>query len=212
MNSTVAVTTPAEVTALSTLDRVKLELRITGSDDDALLEAKLGEASSDIALRCAPSLRRETLTEIFYPDRGPICLDKLLLSRWPVASIATVTLDDEVVDGDEYRVDGERGLLYRLSTTGYPSQWSFSKSLAIDYAAGYLLPGEDGRDLPPSLEAAAIDLVSSYWASRGRDPLLRREENVGVSRFDYWVGAVGASGNLPPGVMSKIEMFAPVRA
>lgn len=208
MNSTLAVTTPADVTALTTIERVKLELSITNSDDDDLLSAKIDDATSDIAVRVGPSLRRETVTETFYPDRGPGCADKLILRRWPVASIASVTVDDETVDSTEYRVDGETGLLYRLSTDGYPCRWLFYKSLAVGYTAGYLLPGEANRDLPPSLEAAAIELVGSYWASRGRDPAVMEEENVGVARFRYWVGAVGTVGDLPPGVMAKIAPFA----
>lgn len=218
MNSVIAVVTPAEVTALTTLERIKLELNINSDASDDLLLAKIDEATSDIAMRCEPTLKRETVTETFYPDRNGSCAEKLILRRYPVASISSVTVDgvalaeavivDDVVTAlAEYRVDGESGLLYRQTTAGYPRHWSFCQSIAVTYAAGYLLPGEANRNLPPSLEAACIELLSSYWASRGRDPTLRAEENVGVARFEYWIGAVGPAGDLPPGVMSKIRPY-----
>lgn len=209
MNSQLDITTPAEVTALTTLERVKLELRITDDANDELLSAKINEASSDIAVRCRPSLKREGLTETFWPDhRGPhSSSDVMILRRYPVASIASVTLDDVVLDPADYRVDTGSGMLYRLSG-GVPCRWWFGRTLVVVYTAGYLLPGQNNRDLPPALEAAAIELVAGYWVARGRDPALRSEEVFGVSRFDYWVGAIGEAGDLPPGVMSKIAPYA----
>lgn len=213
MNSIVTVTTPADETKLTTVERVILELPDATADDTSLLAAKIDDATSDIAVRVRPSLKRETLSETFWHEHARVLYydtrggNPLILNRFPVASIASVTLDDTVIDASEYRLDPGTGLLHRLDASGYPSCWWFSKAAVIVYDAGYLLPGQQNRDLPPALEAACIELVGSYWASRGRDPLLKSEENVGVSRFDYWVGAVGQSGDLPPGVMAKISPY-----
>lgn len=218
MNPDITVVTPATTTALTTLDRVKLELSINNDDSDEILTVKISEASSDIAVRCDPALLRETVTETYYPDREGACSDKLVLRRYPVASVSSVTVDgvalteavivDDVVTAlAEYRLDGASGLLYRQTTSGYSCHWSFCVSIAVTYAGGYLLPGEVGRNLPPSLEAACVELVSSYWAARGRDPSIKAEENIGVYRYEYWVGAIGEAGDLPPGVMSKIAPF-----
>lgn len=207
MNSTVAIITPADLTALTTLERAKLELGISGTDDDEILTAKIGEAGSDIVVRCEPALKRETVTETFYPDRRGNSAEELALRRYPVAAVTTVTIDGLDLDAAEYRVNGEAGLLYRQTLDGCPRQWSCFRSIAVTYAGGYLLPGQDGRDLPPSLEAACIELLSSYWAAKGRDPTLKAEENVGVARFEYWIGTVGPAGDLPPGVMSKIGPY-----
>lgn len=236
MNSTIVVTTPAAVTALTTIDRMQQELRVT-DDDSVLLGPKIDEASSDIAARCAASLRRETVTETIYPGqlrpnsngdhysrwqgdlgpnfghhRGGRGGGALELRRRPVVSIASVILDDVLVPSGEYRIDGETGFLCRLTTDGYPCEWWFGKSLAVAYVAGYLLPGETGFDtdpypLPPALQGAAVRLVSSFWASRGRDPTLRSEQLDGVASYTYWVGAVGAAGDLPPDVMSAIAPY-----
>jgi len=208
MNSTLVITAPAENTQLATLDRIKQELGITGTDTDTLLSAKIDEASSDIAVRVRPSLGRQTITETFYRDSRPSEPERLFLRRWPVVSIVSVTIDGaETLDTAHYRFDPEIGVVYRLTESGYPRRWWCRKSIAIEYVAGYLLPADDGRDLPASLEAACIDLVASYWASRGRDPALRSESIDGVASFSYWVGAIGQSGDLPPSVMAKIKPF-----
>lgn len=217
MNSIITVVTPAETSNLTTLERVKLELSIYDGASDELLLAKIAEASSDIAVRCGPMLRRETVTETFYTDHYRECAPALILTRRPVAAIIDRTVDDEliagvIVDGvglaaGEYRVKGENGLLYRSTALGFRYGWEFCQSIAVTYSAGYMLPGQAGRDLPASLEAACVELVSSYWASRGRDPTLKAEENVGVARFEYWIGSVGEAGDLPPGVMQKIQPY-----
>ena len=108
-----------------------------------------------------------------FSDSHPSEPERLFLRCWPVVSIVSVTIDGaETLDTAHYRFDPEIGVVYRLTESGYPRRWWCRKSIAIEYVAGYLLPADDGRDLPASLEAACIDLVASYWASRGRDPAL----------------------------------------
>jgi hypothetical protein len=70
--------------------------------------------------------------------------------------------------------------------------------------AGFILPGEGGRNLPPAIEGAVVALVSDYWASRGRDPTLRAETMI---ERQFWVGAVGDPAMLPPRVLASIAPF-----
>ena len=72
---------------------------------------------------------------------------------------------------------------------------------------GLRLPGEDGRNLAYAIEGAVVALVSDYWASRGRDPTLRSESIPGVIDRQFWVGAVGDPGLLPPRVLASIAPF-----
>ena len=116
-------------------------------------------------------------------------------------------MDDVLVDPAEYRHADQSGLIYRIDSSGLPLPWHITKSAVVIYDSGYLLPEEENSNLPPALEGAAIELVSSYWTARGRDPALKGEEVPGVYRADYWVGTVGATGDLPPGVMAKIAPF-----
>jgi len=206
MKSVATVTVANSNKGLTTLDRVKAELGITGNGSDALLGAKILEASSDIEGHLNRTLRKETISEVFWGLRG--CAEALIFSRNPVGTITSVTLDDELIDADNYRLDPEAGLLYRLSD-GSPSSWSFGKATTVIYQAGYDMPVDitNTGDLPPALQAACVELVASYWASRGRDPTVREEDVQGVMRTVYWVGAVGDAGELPPSVESKIGTF-----
>lgn len=205
MRSIATVTTAATVTRLTTLATVKEELSITTSADDAVLGRKIDEATSEIEAHLGRSFRRETLTETVWGTDG--CADYLVLARAPVVSVTSVTVDDVLIAASEYRLDGEAGILHRLDASGYPSFWSWCKSIVIVYAAGYLLPGESGRTLPYALEAGALSLMASYWQSRGRDPMVKSEEVPGVQSVQYWVGSVGESGDLPPDVVTKIAPF-----
>lgn len=204
MHSIISITTAPAETRLTTLQRVKDELGITTGANDALLTTKIDEATSDIEAHLSRTLCRAGLTETIWSEGFA---EYFVLARAPVASITSVTIDDEVVDADEYRLDTDAGILYRLDASGYPCVWSWCKSVVIVYAAGYIMPGQSGRDLPFAIEAGAVSLVQSFWRSKGRDTLVKEEEIPGVMRTSYWVGAVGQSGELPPDVISKIAPF-----
>jgi uncharacterized phiE125 gp8 family phage protein len=205
MHNIATVTTAPEYTALTTLDRVKLELDIDTDANDILLTSKIREASGDIEAQLSRTLCRAGITERFWGE--PYCTEFLILNRWPVVSIASVTVDDVAVDSDEYRVDLETGQLFRLDASGYPSVWAWCKDILVVYTAGYLMPEDSSPTLPAALEGAAVDLVSSYWQQRGRDPRVRAEDIPGIASVQYWVGSIGSSGELPPSVMTKIAPY-----
>jgi hypothetical protein len=159
-------------------------------------------------------LPREDVKETFWHDDdghplhfGNPAQTTLFLNRTPISAIASVTVDDIVLDPSEYRLDPDAGLLDRLSTDGIPCTWRFRKSVIVAYTGGYVLPGETGRNLAYGIEGAVVALVSDYWASRGRDPTLRSESIPGVIDRQFWVGAVGDPGLLPPRVLASIAPF-----
>jgi uncharacterized phiE125 gp8 family phage protein len=217
MRSIVEIVTPAGSELLTTLERVKAELQITTSANDEVLEAKIAEASSDIQAALGKRLPREDVRETFWHDhdRHPLraphfgnpAQTTLFLNRTPVSAIASVTVDDIVLDPLEYRLDPDAGLLDRLSTDGIPYAWCFRKSVVVAYTGGYILPGETGRNLAYGIEGAVVALVSDYWASRGRDPTLRSESIPGIIDRQFWVGAVGDPGLLPPRVLASLSQF-----
>lgn len=206
MRSIVTVTVPADDYLLTTLDRVKAELDITGTDAnrDTLLNAKIAEASSDIEAALGFSVARETVSQEFWFENGDMAPEYLVLDRTPALAPSSITVDGIVADASTYRLDGETGQLYAICN-GFPTHWYFCKSIVAVYLGGYILPSEgDDSTLPPGIQGACVELMSDYWAAKGRDPSVKSEEIPGVIRTDYWVGAVGEEGELPPRVVMKL--------
>jgi hypothetical protein len=208
----VTVTSPNTDMMLTTLGRVKLELDITGTDTqrDMLLNLKILEASDDIEASLGFTVRKETVSQEFWFENGDITPEYLVLDRTPVASISSVAVDGIAVDTSAYRIDTATGQLY-AACNGYPSIWYFCKSIVVAYSGGYILPSESNSNLPAGIQGAAVELMSDYWAAKGRDPSVKSEEIPGVIRTDYWVGAVGEEGELPPRVVMKLSPWRRVR-
>jgi hypothetical protein len=218
MRSIVEIVTPAESELLTTLERVKTELQMTTDANDEILEAKIAEASSDVQAAIGYRLPSEDVRETFWhddvfrpllraPHFGNPAETTLFLKRTPVSKIVSVTVDDLALDPTEYRLDPEAGLLDRVTSDGYPRSWCFCKSVLVVYTGGFILPGQDGRNLDYGIEGAVVALVSDYWASRGRDPTLRSESIPGVIDRQFWVGAVGDPAMLPPRVLASLSQF-----
>lgn len=208
MRSIITVTeAAADPFMLTTVERVKAELGITTQDNDELLEQKITEAGSAAQAFLGFTVAREGVTETFRPERRDVAASMLILNRAPVGEITSVTVDDEELDEDEYEVDAKAGLLYRVDESGYRGAWYFAKSIVVEYSGGYILPGESNANLEPAIESGVIELVSSFWLSRGRDPLIKAENIPGVMSAEYWVGVTGEAGELPPGVVAKLTPF-----
>lgn len=208
MRSIVTVVTPAlDPYMLTSVERIKQELGITVIAYDNLLEAKIKEAGSDIQAYLNFTIARETVRETFRPEFGDGLAPQLILDRTPVAMVTSVTIDDVALDPSEYEYNAFSGLLYRLDTSGYPCSWAFYKSAVIEYSGGYALPDDTASDLEPAIESGAVELVSQFWQSRGRDPMIKSESVPGVMDVSYWVSSIGDAGELPPSVIAKIARF-----
>jgi hypothetical protein len=207
VRSIVTVASEASDTSLTTLARVKLELNITATTFDVVLQDKIDEASDDIEAALGFRVVRETAVETFWHEQYDSVPTALLLERIPVASIASVVVDDVAIDASCYRLDPKTGELFALNSSGWPWLWLFYKSVVVTYDGGYILPDATNSDLPKGIEGACIDLVSSFWAAKGRDPAVRSEEIPGAILKTYWVGAVGEDGELPPSVVMKLAPY-----
>lgn len=207
MRSILTVTAPATDFDLTTLARVKSELNITGTDSDTILGQKIEEASDDISSALGFVVAKETVSEDFWYESGDAAPEYLVLNRTPIRSIASVTIDGVVIDSSLYRLDAKIGQIFALDASGYPFAWLFCKNIVIAYDGGYILPAESASDLPSGIQGACVDLVSSYWLSRGRDAAVKSVDIPGVRTVDYWVGAVGEEGELPPSVQAKLMPY-----
>lgn len=121
MRSIVTVASPASDTALTTLERVKLELGIPSgtTTSDHILQEKIEEASDDIEAALGFRLVRETAVETFWHEQYDVAPEKLVLDRTPVAAIASVVVDGVTIDASGYRLDPNTGELFALGN-GYP--------------------------------------------------------------------------------------------
>ena len=202
----ITVVTPASTQALTTLAAVKAELALTGGGDDGYLSDAINGVSGTIARWCNRSFGRETVSEAIRLQRGLKPLPELRLSRWPVASITSIAEGTgPALTYADWEADLDNGLIYRLDGADNRRQWTAPK-ITVIYAAGYLLPGEQGRTLPNEIERAAILLASAAYRARGRDSFVKSEETPGVLRTEYFFGTPG-DGGMPPEVEGLLVPF-----
>jgi hypothetical protein len=182
MSSIVTVLVPADSFDLTTLDDVKLELGITGTGEDAKLQRWITQASYIVANYCKRVFARETISETFRWGAWAGCADTLALSRFPVESITSVTVDGTLLDPAAYEISPTDGLLYLLDSLGRRSLWSFSISIVVVYIGGRTLPSTVLQDV----EHATIAIISDMRADAGRDSDVVEEEIPGVMRKRWW--------------------------
>jgi hypothetical protein len=177
------VIVPASNRKLTTLAAVKAALGIPEADtsQDAFLAPLIDQASDAIVTFCNRSFARETYRETL-PGYGGL---RLVLSRTPVVSVASITADGEVF-ADYLVEDAEAGILYRKSGWRWTSSswWNITwhpvqeeLKFVIEYTAGYVLPGDQGvRTLPEDVELACIETVRLWFLSRKQDINVPKDE------------------------------------
>ncbi len=176
------VVTAATNTKLATLEAVKTELGISDASQDALLGLLIDQASAAIVDHCGRPFARETYKET-VPGYGS---NRLMLSRTPIISVASVVADSEVIV--DYLIENpDAGILYRKvgwrwtpplgwNITYYPVAGQEELLFAVTYTAGYVLPGDTGTPrLPQAVERACIETVKCWFLGRDRDPALASE-------------------------------------
>jgi uncharacterized phiE125 gp8 family phage protein len=191
------VTTPAESYNLTTVEAVNAELSLDAADNSAQTSL-IEQASSAIADYCGRVFAVETVEQTTDIDRAT---GVLLLERYPVRSVASIVFDGETLTTDDYEIDRARGLLYRRHN-GKRAHWHCGR-IVITYTGGFILPGNEGRNLPHRVERAAIELVKSMWFARTRDPLIRQEEITGIEVMTY--STIATSDALPSNVVGLLE-------
>jgi hypothetical protein len=205
------VVTPASSHDLTDLATVQAELAMTGTDAarDAVLTRYIREASAAIENFCNRVFVVETVSDRFAaPADSPFNVltydrSRLQLSRWPIASVSSVTEDGaSLVSGTDFIVDSAVGVLIRTDNSGKETSWKLAMIVA-QYSAGY-------SPIPYDVSAAAIRTVAQRWFARGRDPMLRGEKIPGVYEAQWWVAAGAdstADGNLSPDVQALLDNY-----
>jgi hypothetical protein len=201
-------TVEATETKLVSLELVKAELDISGSDSDAALTARIEEVSAEISGEC----NRENFGAATAEERLSVrCGSKwpLWLRHWPVTSIVGVSEDGTALAAEDYLLGEKRQLLRRSAETGHLIPWRGSR-IVVTYEGGYDLP--DG--CPADLRRAALTLIRGAWAGRKRDPAMRTYSVPGVIDMGFALpGAMGGlQGAYPADVAAALNRYRNVNA
>lgn len=209
------VLSPALTYDLIDLDVARDELKIASNDtsNDAFISRGISQVSRVVANFCNRILVAETVQDIIYPYRDayphqvPGGVEKILLSRYPVITLTSVTITDgggtvtPLVQDTDFRLDADAGQLVRLNTaSGYPVRWEPIMTTVV-YTAGY-------DPIPPDLQDVTLRLLTARFYQRGRDPTLRSQDQPGIGSRTYWVGGVpGVKGPYPEDVLALIDQY-----
>jgi hypothetical protein len=192
--SILTVTAAPTHTNLTTPDVVAADLQIDAEGDNTQLYADIGSVSQSVSGFIGRDLGKATLSELF---RVTARCEALRLTRFPIVEITSVTENGEVLDAEDFEVDGKRRV-YRLSSD-CRTCWPRGK-IVIVYKAGYLLPEDNGYEagqvgaLPADVEKAAVIACRALYQARGRDPMVKSETVPGVIEQELWVGSDPGQG------------------
>lgn len=210
------VTTAAEVRDLTTLERVKAVLGISGTGEDTYLDILIPQVSAFVCdyLQVAEAedgsktLARETLVETFMlREARPL----LQLARAPVVSITSIYEDDGdiALTSDDYQATKASGFLRRMAI-GSPGLWC-ARKVVVTYEAGWVLPDNPGRNLPEPIEAAVFDLVKNARAIRSRSADVKVVDIPDVERIEYFANIMNIDGGMPAETAAKLAPYIRIR-
>ncbi len=208
------VTTPATSFQLTTPERLQEE---HPEIPESRAEHLIDEASSAIASFLNRVLARQSYTETVkgYGDRY------LTLTASPIETLTGVTQSSSTVT-DVLIDDAEAGILYRelgfewtrgqgWQLASFPIPYSEVPEFSVDYVAGWALPHEDDRNLPPVLERACMDLAAGIQQRAAQDQTVQsvRLGDFATTYREPAPAAVAvASGvSLPPQIANSIQRF-----
>jgi uncharacterized phiE125 gp8 family phage protein len=186
----IIVTTPAATTDLTTLAAVKSELGLSTNEHDAQIASYISQASDSVKAYCNRTFARESVIEAFRVD---LPSEPLVLTLFPVSAIDSIIENGVALTTDDFFVDDRDGTLWRLSNDRM-THWPCGK-ISVAYTAGYLLPGDDGRDLPHDIERAVIMLAAQSFLGAGTDARVKRESVDGIGSTERFL--LSASGMTP---------------
>lgn len=154
--------------SLTTLDKLNIPLAESNPDEAEFL---IAVASQVIENELNRGLQKKERQEEYAGHTGR----RLYLNSWPVDSVADVKIDDRIID--DYVLKEKRGFLER--SAGWSDEETF---IEVTYTGGYILPGNDDRDLPVPLEMACILFVKFLYNNKLDDLRVQRETRGGLSK------------------------------
>jgi Phage gp6-like head-tail connector protein len=215
--SVFTVLTPAATHDLTTLEIVKEELNVLDDDSDSRLARWITQSSDYIERWCNRVFCQEVVSELWRtsywgwggyadhlgPHGGSSEPRPLLLRRYPIVQIESITDQGTVLDPSTYEVDAENGRVWRLTDDGSTRMHWWGTPLSVVYTGGW-----DGPDnMPPALQQACLDLIKIRQDTRNRDRLQRSQTIPGVLEEQWWNPATPGQPGMPPEVAEELLLF-----
>lgn len=158
---------------LTNLANVKEYLEIESDDNsfDSLLGRLITASSRQVEAYCSRTFDIQGYSETYDGNASDI----LFLKNSPIVSITSLSIDDESVETDEFKVyDDYLRLTSGLFTPG-------ELNVSVEYTAGYYDPQAES---PPSdIEDACIQLAAFKFNLRGAEGLEQRRVNQNAESF-----------------------------
>jgi len=165
----------AVIDGLTTLSLVKLDLGLTDSTHNTLLEQLINGVSNQILAYLDREIKRTVHTTELYAVNNA---QTLLLKNYPVQTLSECKLGGVVLNiGTDVILEGESGRLYRAQgwignyyTRGtFPDIFSGARDISVTYTSGYYLPADGSysagaaTSLPLAITMAANRAVSTTF-------------------------------------------------
>ena len=171
---TVAITTRALNNNLITLADLKVAIA-PGSSDDVYLASLIARASQRIENYTRRRFAREVVTETLNGSGST----ELMVSRFPIANIGSISFDDTALDSTAYKILGNAGMIFRevgwtrntiigTHVTVIPLNQQGDLDWSVVYTGGYILPTDDFS----SALVTVSESGKTFTLSTGTWPLL----------------------------------------
>lgn len=207
------VVTPATNRRLASLAIFKQGPTKKDGADDEYLDYLRDVQSQAFESACNRVFAREAIKDVFREPRHDLYehgqykpAEELVLSRRPIVSISSVVDYTGTLDPSLYEYEAEAGILYRLWDCGDGTfariPWR-SRSVTVQYVAGYILPDDPDSNLPHDIQDAVITLMRMAWKGKDRDPALRSQSAGEIGNQSFWLG-------FPPNVQQAVAKYADI--
>lgn len=195
MASIFTVTTAASDRSLLTIGQLRDAVGAVDKTQDARLRDLGRRATGAIMRACCirgagvtpPTLRKESLAETFRLEHRT---EKLVLSRRPILSIASITENGTALDASQFEIEAEAGIVHRLDAAGGRRPWAYNSGhLNFRAAITIALAYEAGWDIVPDELALAVSLLVKHLSDlAGQEANVQLEISDGFGRTGYFHG------------------------
>ena len=180
---------PLAANALTTLERMKLMLGLSGVADeriDEIITLLINKASAWIERQTGRHLGRQSYRQWYKADGQ----QELVTDEYPIISVEFIKEAGKLVDPNLYDFGqtGNIGVIYRDDgwlRASYRAGLAFDsiatkRNIEVSYTAGYVLPKDATEDDPQTLPA---DLEGLIWEIVGQAYTNLQNGSLGLSSF-----------------------------